>query len=370
MPPEVLSPRALNRATLERQWLRTRRAASAEAALDHLVGLQAQSPTAPYFGLWSRLEDFRAAELSGLLWERRAVRLVLLRGTVHLVRAEDAVSLRALVQPVMDRDLRNNARHARYLVGLDLAEVSGAAAAFLSDGPVRPKDLRDALSSRFPGRDPASLAYAARGRLPLVQAPPRGVWGEAGEPRLVTAASWLADRPGRACSLADLLRRYLAAFGPASVRDAQTWSGLSGLRAAMDALRPELRTFRDENGTELFDLPDAPRPDPDGPAEVRLVAPYDNLLLSHADRSRVMSGAARRLVLGAANGVMPGAVLLDGFVEGAWTLNLSGRTALLRLTLLVPPAASARSALEAEAERLLEWAAPDAGTREFELKVG
>ena len=153
--------------------------------------------------------------------------------------------------------------------------------------------------------------------------------------------------------------RYVAAFGPATVADAQAWSGLTGLREVVGRLRPQLRTFRDEQGRELFDLPDAPRPDPDTPVPVRLVAEFDNLILSHADRSRIIGDAARQRIF-TKNGIFPGTVLAGGYVAGMWRISRSRGTAVLAVELFGPLSARDRDALEAEGARLLSFAAAEA----------
>ena len=155
------------------------------------------------------------------------------------------------------------------------------------------------------------------------------------------------------------MTRYLAAFGPASVRDVQTWSGLTGLREVADRLRPGLRTFLDENGTELLDLPDAPRPAPDTPAPARLVAEFDNLILSHADRSRVIDEQARARIF-TPNGVFPGTVLVNGFVAGTWRIDRSAGAATLTVEPFGKMTVKDRDAVRAEAGRLLAFAAPGA----------
>jgi len=353
---ERLSRRALNRATLARQWLLQRAQVGAIEAVEHLIGLQAQAPFAPYYGLWSRLEDFQAATLGQALIDGRMARAVVMRGTLHLVSARDCESLRALTQPVMDRDLRQNVEHRHALAGLDHARLRTVASALLTQGPLTPKELGLKLHEAWPDIPPASLAHAARGLLCLVQMPPRGVWGQSGATRLALAGNVLKTRSARPQTLADLARRFLAAFGPASVRDFQTWSGLPRLQVTIDSLVPDLRCFESEAGEPLFDLPDAPRPGEDVSAPVRLVAPFDNLLLAYADRHRVMDDETRKRLFAAKNGLIPGALLIDGFVAGAWDLKAK--------TLSVTPYAKTPSAIEAdiaaEARRLLDCAAmPD-----------
>ncbi|QMV20848.1 winged helix DNA-binding domain-containing protein [Streptomyces sp. SCUT-3] len=351
----VLGRRALNRALLARQLLLERRATTADAVLEHLVGLQAQAPYPPYYGLWSRLEDFHQDELVQLLEQGRAVRIVLMRATVHLVTARDCAALRPVVQSVLDRAFRSSP-YARRTEGLDPAELAAAGRELLADGPRTPGQLREELGARWPDRDPAPLAEALRVLLPLVQLPPRAVWGEGGRQVYATAEDWTGVGPTGDPAPDGVLLRYLAAFGPASVRDMRTWSGLTGLREVVDRLRPRLRTFRDEDGTELFDLPGAPLPDPDTPAPVRFVAEFDNLLLSHADRSRVIGTHERRGMF-TRNAVIPGAVLVDGFVRGKWRVERSRTATDVLVTPFGPLTGREREAVVEEGERLAAFAA-------------
>ena len=291
---DVLDRRALNRATLERQLLLRRSELPVLDAVKHLVGLQAQEPLNPYTALWSRLDGFRPEALARLLEERQVVRLAVMRSTVHLVTADDCLVLRPLMQPVLDAELARYRRPARRRrrgrARLRTGARGGAAA-------IRP---------RVAGCPGGAFSRARRGRprlrrrnlLAFVQVPPRGVWGRTSQVASTTAEAWLGRPLARRPVLDEVVLRYLGAFGPATVADVAAWSRLTGLREVVERLRPKLRTFRDERGRELFDLPDAPRPDPETPAPVRFLPEYDNVLLSHADRSRFISGE-RRDVLGA-----------------------------------------------------------------------
>ncbi len=358
-----LSLRAINRATLARQLLVERDPRGAEAAIEHLVGMQAQAPFPPYTGLWTRLSGFRPEHLADALLERRVVRIVLMRGTVHLVTAADAAFLRPLVQVIMDRDLRTNTLHAGSLHAVDVAEVAGAARQVLEERACTAKELGAALARGWPDVPPGSLAHVARGLLPLVQIPPRAVWGRSGQARYRTAEHWLGRPLDPAPDPARLVRRYLAAFGPAAVADVQTWSGLTRLREVVEPLRPSLRVFTDPGGRELFDLPDAPRPAPDLPVPVGFLPEFDNLLLSHADRSRVMSEEHRKRLFGVKNGVFPGTFLVDGFVCGEWRITRARKAATLTITPWAKVSKTDTTALTREGARLLEFAAADTETR-------
>ncbi|MFF8424502.1 winged helix DNA-binding domain-containing protein [Streptomyces sp. NPDC016566] len=312
-PAPLLDARALNRATLGRQLLLRRSPLSAADAVRHLVGLQAQNVGPPYYALAARLEGFAPEQLSALLADREAVRIVTLRSTIHTHTAEDCLTLRPLVQPARDRELTN---FRKGLAGVDLDRLAALARELVETEPRTMAQLREALGAEWPEADPQSLGVAARCRLPLVQVTPRGLWGRSGQVALTTAEHWLGRPAEPAPAVDTVVLRYLAAFGPASVKDMQTWAGLTRLKDVFARLRPRLLTFRDPNGVELFDLPDAPRPDPDTPAPPRFLPEFDNLLLSHADRTRVIppeywgrswqgNQACRTL-------------LVDGFLAGLW----------------------------------------------------
>ena len=374
-PAEVLSQRAVNRALLARQLLLDRlplpaagpgRAAQVVQTVEHLVGLQAQAPFPPYFGLHSRLDGFRPADLAALITDRSVVRIALMRGTIHLVSARDCLPLRRLVQPVIERGMRG--AFGKQLAGVDPGALAAAGRSLVESEPMTFSQLGQALAARWPDHAPAALAQGVRAYVPLVQVPPRAVWGQAGQSLHTSAEHWLGQRaasvepayPVRAATrveLAQLVTRYLGAFGPATVRDVQAWSGLTGLKAVLEQLRPSLVSFRDEQGAELFDLPTAPRPGGEVPAPARLVAEFDNLVLSHAERSRVISAEATRRLY-TINGVIPGSVLIDGFVAGMWRLARSRDVATVTIEIFGP--ARERDALIAEAERVLAFAAPGA----------
>ena len=372
---QVLSLRAVNRALLARQLLLDRqqlagsgpaRSAQVVQTLEHLVGLQAQAPFPPYYGLHSRLDGFRPGDLAALITDRSVVRIALMRGTIHLVSARDCLPLRRLVQPVIERGMRS--AFGKQLTGVDTRALAAAGRSLVETEPMTFSQLGQALAARWPDHPPAALAQGVRAFVPLVQVPPRAVWGQAGQSLHTSAERWLGQRvpaaepvhpvrPASRAELAQLVTRYLGAFGPATVRDVQAWSGLTGLKAVLEQLRPSLVTFQDERGAELFDLPSAPRPGGEVPAPVRLVAEFDNLVLSHAERSRVVSAEATRRLY-TINGVIPGSVLIDGFVAGMWRLARNRDAATVTIELFGP--VRERAALVAEAERVLAFGAPDA----------
>jgi hypothetical protein len=331
-----------------------RHEASAHEAVEHLVGLQAQAPEPPYVGLWSRLADFRPGGLSRMIRDRQAVRIALMRNTVHLVTAEDCLKLRPLVQPIIGRNLYTGSAQRAAVKEIDAGELIAAGRALLEERPLTAGQLGKLLRERWTDQDPAALARAVRGLVPLVQVPPRGLWGESGPAAHTTVEAWLGRPLDPDPAPEDLVLRYLGAFGPAGVRDAQTWSGLSRLREVFERLRPRLRTFSDREGTELFDLPEAPRPDPDVPAPVRFVAAFDNLILSHADRSRVIV-AEHRKVIASRNGMVPATFLVDGFVSGTWKIVRDRREATLWISPFERLPKRNREVLAEEGGRLLRF---------------
>ncbi|MBF6543607.1 winged helix DNA-binding domain-containing protein [Nocardia brasiliensis] len=315
----ILTTRALNRATLARQMLLDRAEISARDAVAHLCGLQAQEPQEPFLGLWSRVRAFEPAMLDELLTERRVVRLHLMRRTVHLLTADDALAWRSRHHAMLCQRVLGTYR--RELAGVDLDELEAAGSALLADGAPRTMaELARALTDRWPTPGPRALGeILVAARIPTAQLPPRGLWRAKAGARYQPLAMWLgrplaplpadADLVGR-----ELVRRYLAAFGPAASADLRAWCGLAGLPAAVSAIRAELVTFRDERGRELLDLPDAPRPDPDTPAPVRFLPAFDNAILGYHDRSRIIDDEHRGLSVAGAR-----VVLVDGRVAATWT---------------------------------------------------
>jgi DNA glycosylase AlkZ-like len=368
MPEPVLTRRALNRALLARQLLLERVDMSIERAVEHIVALQAQEPWDPYYQLWSRLRGFDPLELARLLEERRVVRATsMLRTTIHLMTADDWLALRPVLQVVSDRGFATGSPFGRQLAGMDIEAVLEAGREALAERPLTAAQLRTILGERWPDRDATSLAYAVRYLVPLVQTTPRAVWGKRGQPVLATANTWLGREVGTSTDPTDLILRYLRAFGPASVMDVQAWSWLTKLKPYMEALRPQLRTFRDENGKELFDVPDGPLPDPDTPAPPRFLPTYDNVELGHKDRSRIIGDPAVDLVDGKLQWDVVfarGAILVDGFVSAGWRLerddNGGPATVVVLPVRRQPFSATELADIESEARDLLQMAVPGA----------
>lgn len=352
MPERILTLRELNRATLARQLLLERVPLPAPDAIERLVGLQAQLANPPYIGLWTRLRDFHCADLTRLLEQRHVVRATLMRSTLHLMIADDYLLLRPLLQPALTRAL--HAFFAQQAKGIDVDLFISAARAYVEEQPRTFVELRAKLTELFPDTDPALMAYVIRTHLPLVQIPPGGVWGFAGSPAHALAESWLGRPLSVSANLRPLILRYLAAFGPAAVRDMQAWSGLVRLSGAINELKPELRLFRDESGNELFDLPDAPLLSEDTPAPPRFLPEFDNLLLSHFDRRRVIVDSNRSSVF-LTVGRVRATFLIDGFVRGTWKIEKASGTTTLVIEPFEPLSQEIRDALAEEGEQLLHF---------------
>jgi Winged helix DNA-binding domain len=370
----VLGRRALNRALLERQMLLRRAALPAETAIERLVGMQAQNPFDPYTALWSRLEDFRADELSRLIEDRLVVRATsMMRTTIHLMTADDWLALRPVLQVVSERGFTAGSPFGRQLRGVDVNEVVRVGRALLDEKPRPAAALRKLLHERWPDHDPASLGYTIRYLVPLVQLPPRAIWGKSGLPVVATPETWLGRSVGTDTAPDEMILRYLAAFGPASVIDIQAWCWLTRLGAVVERLRPRLRTFRDERGRELFDVPDGALPDPDTVAPVRFLPAFDNVVLSHKDRGRVL-GEQDEWSVGPNqfdDVFRGGSVLVDGFVRAGWRVEREkrqdGRATLVVLPVVMLTRAE-ETAVADEAARLLAFLAADAADRDVRLE--
>jgi hypothetical protein len=359
--PPVLTRRQLNRSLLARQMLLERVDLPAIEVVERLVGMQAQVPTDPYTALWSRIEGFQPAELSDLIAQRRAVRVVgLMRTTIHLVSARDALTIRPLMQPVLDRAWRYSP-FSKQLGGAAVDDVVAAGLELLAERPYVATELGKRLKERWPDADANSMGYAIRFLVPVIQPPPRGLWGKGGLARVETIERWLGRPLDRKPSVDEIVYRYLAAFGPASAKDVQVWSWLTGMREVLERLGPRLRTFRDESGRTLFDVPDAPFPDPDMPAPVRFLPEYDNIALSHDDRTRVIDRKLSEPIW------MRGSILVDGFVRGTWRMDTKRGDSTLRIGLFDSLTPSDRADVEAEAEMLADFLGLDARTREIRI---
>lgn len=352
---ETFSTRALNRALLARQMLLAREDASVEDAVGRLAGLQAQQPKPPYAGLWTRLVDFEPGRLSAAVADGRIVRATWLRATLHLVTADDYRDFRMTVHPALRA--AGEAILKTRKADVDLEATVAAARELLADGPLTFNEVRSALVERFPGSDDRALGYAVRTCLPLHVEPTGDRWAYGTDPAFRLAPD--VDAEDR---LEALVVRYLAAFGPAAPADFQTWSALKSTAPAFRTMRDRLAVFRTESGREVFDLPDAPRPDEDCPAPVRLLPAFDSAILAHKDRTRIIADEYRPRVT-SKNLQVAATFLVDGFVRGIWKAERRGRRATLRIAPFERLPKTVHRELEAEAEPLLAMLEPDAVER-------
>jgi hypothetical protein len=315
--PKTLTTRALNRATLARQLLLERHAIGPDKAIERLAGMQAQDPGPPYMGLWSRLEGFQPDDLAELIEARKVIRATSMRGTLHLHTAKDLLALRATITPAIEAGILGVARvRAAHIDLPDLVEEGREL--FDKHGTLTAKQMRDALEKAHPHADIRALAAIVRTHLALVRVPDGGRWGFTPKAPFTPAEAWLGKAAAKRANGPRLVKTYLSAFGPASVDDAEAWLGARGLAPAFEKL--DLKRFEDEKGRELFDLPDAPRPPEDSPAPVRFVPEFDNLVLAHKDRTRVISDAHRKN-LTSKNLRVRATVLVDGRVAAFWKVE-------------------------------------------------
>jgi hypothetical protein len=300
--------------------------------------------------------------LSRLIQDRKAVRIALMRSTIHLVSARDCLNLRPSVQSVHERSLKG--AFGKHLDGVDAKSLAAAGRSLVEAQPLTFSELGKLLSQQWPDRDPAALAAAVRTLVPLVQIPPRGLWGESGQATHTSAEVWLGHPLSSQPAVQAMILRYLAAYGPATVQDIQTWSGLTRLREAVESLRSRLVTFRGEQGHELVDLPEAPRPDADAPAVARFLGEFDNMLLSHADRTRIIDEAYRGRVF-TNNGIIRATILVDGMVAGTWKIRQEHGTATLIIEPFKRISDQERNDLTEEGVRLLNFATAEGLSRDI-----
>jgi hypothetical protein len=347
-----LNRRVLNRTTLERQLLLARSPLSPAGAIERLVALQGQDVNPPYYGLWSRLASFTQEDLTSLLYGRQVVRGSLLRGTQHLALADDYLWLRPMMQAPMSR--ARQAGFGRATGEVDLDELVRLARGHLAGRTLTRPQLRDLLLERWPDVEPMALGWSAQALVPVVHAPPSGIWNRGGATPFTLAEEWLGRPLDDAPPVERLVTRYLAAFGPASVMDVQMWSGLTRLRPVIDAM--PLRKYHDTEGRVLYDLPDAPLAEEDVPAPVRFLPAFDNLIVAYADRTRMMTDEQRKAVCVGA--VIFPTFLVDGVVAGLWDL----KDGVLDLRPFHPLPERAMAELAAEGAGLLAFAGVPDGT--------
>lgn len=317
----MITARALNRTLLQRQHLLERVAMEPMAMVEHLVGLQAQDPLPPYLSLFARLREFDPLTISAALEARTAVRVTAMRGTIHLLTAADALALRIWVQPLVTRAI-NSAEWGRGFPAAQHRALADAATDALADGPLGVKQLGEAISAEFEGLSATAAGNLAKSLLPLAQLPPRGMWQRTGGV-VYDLLERMLEAPAEAPDPADVVRRYLRAFGPASPADFTTWSGVTGAKAIFDSLGDELVRLSDDTGKPLWDIAGLPVATGDEPAPVRLLGVYDNAWLSHAKRDR-LTRAEQRTAWQSPNGGFAMTVFVDGMLEGLWWRQDSG----------------------------------------------
>jgi hypothetical protein len=323
---EILTNRQLNRATLARQMLLERSDMSIADAVRFLGGLQAQQSNDPYIGLWSRLDGFTHEALTELIVDKTLARATTMRGTLHLHTADDLVGFRALVQSYLMATWRSGFR--KRFAGQDEKAVHREGLKVLKQGPTTIGAVGKALHEKFPEAEALALAVFIQMRETLIQVPPTRVWGNGSAPQLERAEIWLGKLKPTLSRL-DLVRRYLAAYGPATIQDMQTWCRLTKLSAEFRALDSELVSFEDEDGRVLYDLPDAPRPSADTPAPIRFLPLYDNAYLGFDNRRRMLMDIDLKRLNMFAN--FKPAVLIDGVIAGGWVVSRKKDAARLEI---------------------------------------
>jgi hypothetical protein len=366
----VLTLRELNRATLARQMLLEREAIPVVTAIERLAALQAQWAPSPYIALWSRLKDFSRETLWSAIEKKHSViRARLMRGTLHLVSARDFYAYAVATQ-----DLQRGAWNRLQVgQGVDPTAVARLAVAFAREPRAR-EDVVAHLTERlgsFDGPYKWLIWRFVSAHADLVSAPPGGHWAYGGtDAPYVAARHWIASgsRPPEEVALELLIRRYLAAFGPASLADIAHFAGQvpARIRPALERLAPKLRRFADEQGRLLFDLPRAPRPSADTKAPVRFLPRYDELLIGYEYRDRVIA-AKHRAAVYTKNALIEAVFLVDGSAAGTWTLETTQAGAVLRIRPFGTLARADRAAAMGEGEVLARFMAPDAKTHEARI---
>jgi len=359
MADRILKLRELTRATLARQMLLERESVPITDAVEKLVGMQAQLSSAPFVGLWTRLNDFKREDLAKLIESRKVVKATFIRATLHLVTADDYLRFRTTLQPLLTGAADSITKQRGEF---DLEKVLKAARKFIGEKPRTFAEISEMLTRLMPDVDVGAMRNSVRTHIPMVQVPISGGWSFNNKPEFTLAEEWIGRKIHTKDYLPELIKRYLAAFGPASVTDAQSWLGLK-LKDTFDKMRPELKCYRVEGRRELFDLPDIALPDEDVPAPVRFLPEFDNLLLSHSNRTRVVADEFRSKVYLPALRVAA-TIMVDGFVCGAWKIEKTRTTAALVIEAFEKLAKKDSKALAEEGERLVRFIEPEAKSYE------
>lgn len=342
-----LSVGELNRTLLDRQRLLSRSAESPEEIIKACAGLQSQKPSTMFLGLWNRCSGFNSVDLDQLLLSGRVVRIASMRSTIHVLTVDDAHTFRTATQSVLANEL--HATNKELAKSDEAPKVVRHAEKLLKSAPMTAKDLSASLHQIWPHYPAPTLLALVRAMLPLVQVPPRGLWGQSAAPSYQLLQVWSPDRravrPREKRSIELLIRSYLSAFGPATVADAQTWSGLRGVKEVLEGMRPRLAKYIGPNDEVLYDNPGAALIDADVPSPVRFVGEFDNVVLSHKNRERIVS-AENRDKLRSPNGLIPSVLLIDGYVSGVWTvLRVAGKNEV-QVELFRPISASVSDDIE------------------------
>lgn len=349
----TLSNRTLNRTLLARQLLLERTSMPIVQAVEHLGGLQAQAPIPPYLALWTRLEAFQVDALSRLIIDRSLVRMTLWRGTLHLISADDVFLMRTALQPELNKWARTVMPPATR-VDIDLDALARITREYVDTEPRTVAEVSAHLEQHFPGA--TGLSTQAQMLVPMVQVPPRGIWGVGGVPQNVAMATWLGRELPAEAAVPELITRYLRAFGPSTLADVQAWSRLTGLKTHAAGL--DLVRYRNEDGKELLDVPDGVIVSEDVPAPARLLPAFDNVLLGHADRTRIMSEDARSRWGAVRNGVFPPTFLVDGFLHGTWNVVETKDVATLTIEPYFKTTKKELAGVVREAQAVLKVMAP------------
>lgn len=358
----ILKLRELNRAILSRQMLLESAKITVPAAIERLVGLQAQLASAPYVGLWTRLDKFTREDLAKLIEDRTIIKATLMRGTLHLFTADDYLRFRTTMRPLLEAGA--SAITKQFGAEFNLEKLLAAARKFIAEKPRTFAEISEMVTALMPSVEVGPLRYSVRTHIPLVQVPISTGWSYSSKPEFTLAETWIGRKISVKDNLPELVKRYLAVFGPASVTDAQTWLGMK-LKDTFEKLRPELQVYRDEGRRELFDLPDMKLPAEDVPAPIRFLPEFDNLLLSHSNRTRVVADEYRSKVYLPALRVAA-TILVDGFVRGAWKVEKTKTAAVLVITPFEKLTKKDRAALTEEGERLVRFV--EANAKSFEVR--
>jgi len=364
MTQQTLSPKQLNRTLLSRQLLLHRHQMYPADAIEKLVGLQSQIPNPPYIGLWTRLQTFERDHLTKLMEARKVVRAPMMRSTLHLVTDEDHQKFQPIIQPALDRALR--AFFGKDARELDIDKLVKAARPFIEEEPRTTGEIKQMLLDSAPDKNGDAMAYAVRNNLQLVQVPPGGTWGTGTRASYTTAQSYLGDPTPS--DLETLLHRYLAAFGPASIMDFQAWVGIASLTKTIKPMMKDLVTYETEDGTKLLDLPHMEILPEDTPTPIRFIPEYDNLLVSHKDRNRIIADDDRKYVFLSAARVL-GTVLIDGFVGATWKTEREKDVASLRVSLFEQVDGDTIEAIDKEGQKLIRFIEDDAEAFVVEFDV-